>query len=428
MAIKSIKLNSTVGRLALLGIALLCVLGVYFSVKWCLASTLAGRADNREIAELAANLAPHDPKAHYSLAFFEEKAFLADAFAKSLEEHERAVSLSPNDFRMWFDLGRARDRNGDAAGAEKAFRKAVELAPNYSRIHWTLGNLLLRQGNTEEAFVEIRRAVENDPSYANPAVSVAWQFFDADVPLISQKIGDSIPIKSALSTFLAGQKRFDEAFALWNALSLEDKRTTFKTDSEQLFQVLLSAKKYRDAVTVQSQIAQPEGEKFEIGKIFNGGFEADVTTKNPNFFEWTIQDGLQPQIGFDNTQKHGGSRSLVIVFNSATGQESRAIQQNIAVESGKHYTFETFFRADLKNNPSTVKWDVQDMIDGKILGSTAAVPAVSDWSRLTVDFTTLPTTEAITIRLTRVPCQQSSIICPISGRVWFDDFSLKKSE
>jgi hypothetical protein len=52
-----------------------------------------------------------------------------------------------------------------------------------------------------------------------PAVTVAWNFFEGDVPQISQKIGDSVPIKAALSTFLAKQKRFDEAFLLWNALS-----------------------------------------------------------------------------------------------------------------------------------------------------------------------------------------------------------------
>lgn len=427
MAIKSVKLKSPAARAVLLGAAFLCVVAVYFAVKWCLASTLATQTPIKEVAEFAVGLAPNDPKTHYSLAALSERTFLTDDFAKSVEEYERAASLSPNDFRLWFDLARARDRHGDAKGAEKAFRKAVELAPNYSRIHWAFGNLLLRQGNTDEAFVEIRRAVENDPSYANPAVSVAWQFFDADVPLISQKIGDSIPIKSALSTFLAGQKRFDEAFALWNALSAEDKKVTYKTDSEQLLTVLLGAKKYREALTVQSQIIQPEGEKFEVGKIFNGGFEADVKTTNPTFFEWTIADGVQPQIGYDEAQKHGGKRSLVVFFNSQTGQEFRAIQQNVAVEGGKRYTFETFFRADLKNNnPSTVRWEILDVADGKPLASTSPVTATSDWAPLAAEFTTPPATEAVTIRFARVTCPIS--FCPISGKVWFDDFNLKKSE
>lgn len=425
MAIKNIKLNSAAGRSALVAVGLLCLTGVYFAVKWGLASTLAVQVQYKEVAEFAAGLAPNDPKTHFGLAILNEKTFLSEDFAKSLEEYERATSLAPNDYRMWFALGKARDRSGDLKSSERAFRKAIELAPNYSRLHWALGNSLLRQGNTEEAFVEIRRAVENDPNYANPAVAVAWQFFEADVPLISQKIGDSIPIKSALSTFLAREKRFDESFALWNNLSAEDKKITYKTDSEALLQALIEAKKYRDALTVQSQINQPEGEKFEAGKIFNGGFEADVKPSNASFFEWTIADAPQPQIGYDDKHKHGGNRSLVIVFNSLNGQDFRLIQQHVVVEGGKRYALETFFRSELKTS-ATVKWEILDAGDDKILAASNALPNNSDWSPLTMEFNTAPTTQAVTIRFARVPCQTS--LCPISGKVWFDDFNLKKSE
>lgn len=422
MAIKTINLSSIALRAGLFAAGLLCVLAVYFAVKWCLASTLAVQTQSLEIAEFAAGLAPDDPKPHYAMAALYEKTFIAEDFPKALEKYERAASLAPDDFRLWFDLGRARDRDGDAKGAEKAFRKAVELAPHYSRVHWALGNLLLRQGNTEEAFAEIRSAVENDASLAKPAVNVAWQFFDADVQLISQKIGDSIPIKSALSAFLAGQQRFDEAFTLWNALSPEEKRNTFKAEGEALFQNLLAAKKYRDALDVQSQINPTEGEKIEVGRIFNAGFEADVKTANPGFFEWSIAEGLQPQIGYDGAQKRGGNRSLVIVFNSPDGKDFRAVQQNVAVEGGKRYVFETFARADLKTQ-ATVKWEIVDTASGQILASTDNLPAMSDWTALTAEFTTAPAAQAITIRLARAACPIS--ICPITGKVWFDDFKLK---
>jgi hypothetical protein len=323
---------------------------------------------------------------------------------------------------LWFDLAKARDREGDAGGAEKAYRKAAELAPHYTRVHWALGNLLLRQGNTEEAFVEIRKAVENDPKYANPAVNVAWQFFGGDVQLISQKIGDSIPIKSALSAFLAGQQRFDEAFALWNALSPEEKKNAFKAEGKALFESLMGAKRYRDALSVQSQINQADGEKFEPGKIFNAGFETDVKTANAFPFEWSIAEGLQPQIGYDGAQKHGGSRSLVVVFNSLNGQDFRAVQQTVVVESGKRYAFETFARADLKTQ-ATVKWEIVDAASGQVLASTNPVPAVSDWTALTAEFNTPAATQAVIVRLARAVCPSS--MCPISGKVWFDDFNLK---
>jgi tetratricopeptide (TPR) repeat protein len=424
MAIKSIKLNNIALRLALLAAALLCVFAVYSSVKWLLANTLTA-TQYKDIAEISVDLSPNDPETHYNLAVLQEQTFLPEDFAKSLGEYERAVSLSPHDFRLWFDLGKARDRNGDTAGAEKAFRKAVELAPHYSRNHWALGNLLLREGNTEEAFVEIRRAVENDASYGIPAVTTVWGVFNGDVALISQKIGDSTPIKAALSTFLARQQRFDEAFVLWNQLSADDKKITYKENSEQLLQALLTAQKFRDALSVQSQILQTEGEQFELGKIFNGGFEAEVKAVNPGIFEWKITDGQQPQIGFDDRQKHGGNRSLVIVFKSINGQDFRAIQQTVPVESGKRYNFEAFARSNLETD-ATLKWEITDTAGGKVLASTSPVPANSEWAPLKAEFTTTPTTQAVTIRLARVTCPTS--LCPISGRIWFDDFNLKKSE
>ncbi|MGI8493838.1 MAG: tetratricopeptide repeat protein [Pyrinomonadaceae bacterium] len=435
MAIKSIQLNNFALQSVSLGVAaVLCIPAVYFAAKWCLADTLATQTPSValamqtppiEIAEYAVGLSPNDPKTHYSLAWLRERTFLTDDFQKSLEGYERAVSLAPHDFRLWFDLAKARDQNGDSEGAEKAYRKALEIAPNYSRIHWALGNLLLRQGKADEAFAEIRAAAVNDPTYANPAVGVAWQFYDGNVPVVTEKIGDSTPIRAALSNFLAKQKRFDESFALWNQLSSEDKKTTYKTDSDALLQNLLVEKKFRDALTVYSQIIQTEGEKAEVGKITNSGFEAEVKAGSANLFEWTIAGGLQPQVGFDPAQKHGGNRSLVIVFNSMNGQDFRDVFQIAAVESSTGYHFETFARSDLKS-PATVRWDVVDTADGKILASTEAVPTGSDWMPLTAEFTTAPTTQAVSIRLARVPCPVS--MCPISGKVWFDDLSLKKSE
>jgi hypothetical protein len=425
MAIKSIKLNNIARLVVLPVVGLLCVLTVFSAVKWFLGNTLTA-TQVIEAAEISAELSPDDPETHYALAVLHERTFLPADFARSLEEYEKAVSLSPHDFRFWFDLGKARDRHGDAVGAEKALRKAVELAPHYSRNHWALGNLLLREGNTEEAFIEIRRAVENDASYAVPAVTTVWQVFNGDVALISQKIGDSTAIKAALSAFLARQQRFDEAFALWNTLSADEKKIVYKENSEQLLQALLGAQKFRDALTVQSQILQSGGGSFELGKISNPGFEAEVKAVDPGFFEWKIADGQQPQIGFDEKQKHGGNRSLLIVFKSINGQDFRAIQQIVPVESGKRYNFEVFSRSDLKTE-ATLKWEIVDAADGKVLAATdAAPPASSDWTALKTEFTTAPSTQAVTIRLARAVCRTS--LCPISGRIWFDDFNLKKSE
>ena len=95
------------------------------------------RAGYKEVAEFALTLAPNDPQTHYTLAVFDEKVFSPENLQKSLAEYEQSAALSPNDYRVWLGLGNARERSGDAAGAELALRKSLELAPNYAPVHWT---------------------------------------------------------------------------------------------------------------------------------------------------------------------------------------------------------------------------------------------------------------------------------------------------
>lgn len=419
MSVKSIKLESPVSRAILLVAALVCLAGVYFFAKWSLGSTIATQSLYREVTEFAINLAPSDPQTHFSLAVLNEKSFVMEDLPKALAEYEKATALSPNDFRLWLALGKARERSGDASGAEKALRKALELAPNYSEVQWTLGNVLLRQDKTTEAFAEIRKAVAGDAKYVNPAVSTAWQTTGGDIALVKQNVGDSAAVNSALAIFLARQKRFEEALAIWNSLPENDKKTTFRQNSDALFNETIAAKKYRVALQIQKQISETANQT--VGKITNGGFEEAIKASNESVFDWQIADALQPQIGPNNAQKHGGNLSLLIIFNSSDGKDFRAVSQNVVVETGKKYSFETFYKSELKT-AATLRWEIVDAADGKVLATTAAIAASSDWTSLKAEFTAPENTEAVAIRLARDGCK--SPFCPISGSVWFDDFSI----
>ena len=250
----------------------------FFFVKWCLASAIAARAPDRRVAELAVALAPHDPQTHYALAVLNEKTFLAEDLSASLAGFERATALAPNDFRLWLALGKARERRGDAAGAELALRRAAELAPNYAPVQWTLGNVLLRRG------------ISRGSLYGNPPCGGDQRRLPpadgsnrvADFRRQSRRhqknIGDSENLNSALAVFLAKQKRFDEAVEIWNALPplppAENMKTERRADDEELFNELIAAKRYRDALRVQTSLSnESEADKIAPGKIVNGGFE-----------------------------------------------------------------------------------------------------------------------------------------------------------
>jgi hypothetical protein len=229
-------------------------------------------------------------------------------------------------------------------------------------------------------------------------------------------------LKAAFALLLAREKRFEESSEVWSSLPEEARKTDFKTSGEEIYQKMIEAKKYRSALRVFADINDSDEEKFAVGRITNGDFEGSISTQNPGVFEWQIGGGVEPQIFVDKTQRRGGEISLVIVFNNKDGKAFRSISQSVAVEANKKYVFETFYKSDLKTN-ATFKWEIVDAADtSKILASTEAVAPSADWTRLKTEFVAPDASEAVTIRLTPVECPTT--LCPISGKLWFDDFSL----
>ena len=419
--ISSVKIQTRAARAVLIA-ALLAVCALnYFFGKWGLANMASTHADAVEVADLALSLAPGDPQTHYAAAVLYEKSFAKDDIDRSLREYSIVAALSPNNYLFWLTLGNARSRNGDPQGAESALRVAVDLAPNYGSVRWALGNVLLRQGRATESFVEIRKAADLDSNYASPAADIAWQYFDGDVKTVRETIGESPDIIAALITRMAAQKRLDDALNLWNALPVEQKTGHLKANGKVLFTELVSAKRFRDAFRVNSDIASGSS-SGSIGRVENGDFEGDIRMNDASVFEWAIGDGLQPKVVLTDGQKHGGSRSLLIVFGG-DGKAFRSISQTIAVDPGETYTFEAFCLSDIKNQ-SSIQWEVVDASDGKLLGTTAPVASSPDWITLTASFSVPSTSDGVIIRLARSGCVTQN--CSVNGKAWFDDISLHK--
>ena len=420
--IKSLAITGIWQRVLLIAGCLACLTACYFFVEWCLGNALAVRAPEKEVAQWAIDYAPRDPQTHYALAVLNQETFLPEDLSKSLAEYEKSVTLAPQDFRLWLALGKARERSGDPAGAELAFRRTLALAPNYAEIQWTLGNALLRNGKIDEAFSEMTRAAENDANYRTPLISTAWQIFDGDPAAVRERIGNAESVKFALAAFLAGQKQFDAAVEVWNELPAENKKGIYKADGAKFLAAMLAAKNFRAALRIQQSIEdKPDGENFAVGRIYNGNFEQPLTRELVSPFDWQIGGGEQPQVGPNNVA-HGGANSLMLIFNSTDGRDFRQVAQLVAVEANKKYTLEFYSKADLKT-AARLQWEIIDASDGKVLAVTGAIPDSADWTAGSVEWTTAAATEAVVVRLGREACK--SIICPISGTIRFDDISLK---
>lgn len=424
MAVKSFKIKKN-SQLIILGVAVVIYLiAVFFFARWCFASSIARQAATTQIAELTIDLAPNDPQAHYALAVLSEKSFLPEDLEKALQEYETATALAPYDFRLWLELGIARGQNGDNEGAEKALRRALELAPNHAEVQWALGNKLVRQENSmKEGFEKIQSAARGNPKFIKPAISTAWLIFDGNVAQIKKYIGDFPELNAELAMFLAEQNKFDGAIEIWNKLPEEKKKSDLKKFGEDLYKVMLGAKKYRHAFQINEQINEDETKSFVAGKVYNGGFETDVDPTSTKVFEWQLGSGVIPQIGFDDGQKRGGKRSLVILYSAENDRKFRTISQTVVVEPNKNYVFEAFYKSNLEKTPATLKWDIIEASSGKVISSTPPIEKNTDWTSIKTSFKASENSEAVIIRMVRESCRTS--LCPIMGKVWFDDVSVK---
>lgn len=421
MPIKTYQLNSRAARAAFAAIGVLAVISAFSVAKWGFAHTAAIKADTIDVASLAVDFAPGDPQTHYALAVLSEKTFVSEDLENAVKEFEAAAALSPFNYLLWLDLGRARERIGDKAGAERALRKALELAPNYSRVQWALGNVLLRQGKNDNAFVEIRKAVAGDAAYTNAAAMTTWQILDGDIAKVRNAIGDSDRANASLATLLVNQNRFDEAVDIWNRLPADEKKTTLKEAGQALYIQFLEAGKYRHAARVGEQIGISQNGGEFIGVVANGGFEEPVVSENSNIFSWKIADGTNPRIGPTDGQKHSGNYSLLMSF--AQGSKiTRPVSQMVPIEPGKSYLFEAFYRSDVKTQ-AKLKWEVVTAANGKLIEVTDALMPSADWTPVRITFDVPKDIDGVTIRFAAQDCDPA--ICSISGNIWFDDFTLR---
>lgn len=416
--------TDTPGRRALLAAAgLFLLVLLFFAAKWFFGNAISTRVFYKEVADLAVSLAPDDPQTHYAAGVIYERSFEPADLPRSLGEYERAVALSPHDHRLWTAYGRALERSGEPEKAEKALRRAIELAPNYADVRWTYGNILLRREKYPEAFAEIRRAVAADQKYAAPAAAAAWDVFEGDLARIKKNVGDSAPVRSALAVSLAGQKRFAEALGFWEALPAGRKQGDFRADGEKIYEHLIGAQRYRAALRVRSGFDEETKQRSAVGRITDGGFEGRIDPEKPFPFGWVIGPGERPRIGVSLEHRREGGQSLAIAFSSPTGRDFRPVAQTVAVESGRAYEFEAFYRSDLDAS-ATLRWEIVDAAGGEVLATTEAVePEAAGWRRLTARFETPETGEGVIVRLVREEC--TSADCSINGTVWFDALKLE---
>jgi hypothetical protein len=399
-------------------LAAVCVFA-YFTVKWGIASSIASRAEDREVAAFAAELSPNDPQTRFANALLLSKTFVPADAERSLEELKTAAALTPNNYLAWIELGRGLERSGDQERAVAAFRRARELAPNYSMVKWSLGNALLRDGDQSEALELIAAAGEADPRYTEAAAGTVLLAAGGDLESALSTLSDRPMTRGRLMTVLIREKRTADALRIWNTLKPEQKKGSFADAGAALYAALIGEGSYRSALSVIASISDDKLASHAAGTLIDGGFEDLSLPKYRTVFEWRIADGTVPRIGATEGQKMNGAYSLMINFPPGTSA-FRSVSQAAAVEPGITYSFHINVKASLSGS-GVLKWEIVDLKDGKRLAVSDVLNSAAEWSPVSFQFAVPAGSDGIEVRLIK----ECTAACTLEGNIWFDDASIK---
>ena len=364
-------------------------------------------------ANEAIRIAPSDPEAHRARARVLTRIRRT---AEASEALESATSLRYRDDYLWLELGSTREETDDPEGALSALDQAVRWAPHYAHTHWQRGNVLLRLGRRDEAFADMRLAASASRMYLPSLIDLAWGISRGDVAVTEQLIAvRDDRERLAFVWFLARKGKGREAVDHFRRLT----QPRSANEERELVRLLVAAKAFGSAFDIFYHTEAPG--KWPM--LFHGDFENPVILNELVFGGWVVNaDQNKTKLAFDVSQKSQGEKSLQITFNGGHDPATPLLSQLLMVYPSRTYriSFDVLTKDLATGGPPVIA--VNDATTDQLLGKSEGFPATDSWRKLSFEFNTLPTSEAIVIRLQRNNCDSAP--CPIFGVVWLDGIDI----
>jgi tetratricopeptide (TPR) repeat protein len=380
-----------------------------------LLTAYAAKSNDVNAATAAVRINPSDSDSHYVRGTILEGT---NDLPGAIEEYHKAALARPEDYVFWLNLARARELNGETDGAVASARQAIPLAPHYAQPHYQLGNILLRAGRKDEAFKELRFAGASNPTLMPGIIDLAWRLFGGNVQYIEQAIAPETPqAYQTLGQYFRYRKEVDAAIAMYIAAG-----TTAEEDRLSYLNELIGEKRFKEAAKLWA-VGRQTGSVSE--SIFDPGFEQESDPKAPGF-GWRQGDKDKGfHLSLDTTSPREGRYSLKVEFAGDSDPSSPVISQLVLIKPDAHYQLRFAVRSEGVVSGGLPLVEVVDADANQILGRSDQLPRSTDgWREYTIDLNSGQATSAIKITLQRQTCDSSP--CPIFGRLWLDNFSLRQ--
>ena len=402
------------GAAALLIVLLLLTWNTARSGIASLLTTSAANTSQIAAANAAVGFDTSNPDAHYIRATILSGSDLP----ASISEYEQAALARPDDYVLWLSLARARELNGDTAGAVSAARQAVPLAPYYGEPHYQLGNILLRAGQREAAFNELRLAGASNPTLMPGIIDLAWRVSNGNIEFVRRAIAPGSPSAyRALGEYFRQREAVSAAIAMYAAAG-----SAADEDRNSYLRELIGARRFKDAASLWLVVV---GTAVAPGVMIDPGFEQESNLDGPGF-GWRLGEKRQGfRLALDTNNPREGRSSLRVDFSGDSDPSSPVISQLVLIEPGSHYQLHFAMRSEniVSGGPPLVM--VVDADTGKPLKPPEPFPtATNGWREYVIAFDSGPSATAVGITLQRQACDKSP--CPVFGRLWLDSFSLRK--
>lgn len=204
---------------------------------------------------------------------------------------------------------------------------------------------------------------------------------------------------------------------------------------EQYLNELISSKQFKEAYALWSQEGSSSSANSPnsanspispggLGVIIDPSFEQERNQDEPGFGWRTENQASSLSLSLDPSNPKEGNSSLRVEFKGASDPAQRIVSQLVLLEPRTHYQIGFAARTDNLVSGGLPIVTVTDASDNVVLGQPVRLPQKADnWQHYAIDFNSKEATAAIQISLQRERCTNSP--CPIFGRMWLDDFSLK---